>query len=250
VSARWFEGPLAAFDTETSGLDIETDRIVTATVLGIRAQRGKWAEDDEGRWTPTRLSWLADPGVEIPKAASAVHGVTTEVARAEGWPAAKVVAGIAIALAEFVAAGTPVIVMNAPYDFSLLDRELLRHGLPTLAEQAGCEPIAIDPLVLDRAVDRYRPGRRNLASLCLHYGVKLTAAHDATADALAAARVAVEIGTRYPAVGRLTPAELHAAQAEWAPQQAASYEAYRRRTEPTFTTHRHWPLIPRQGVAS
>jgi DNA polymerase-3 subunit epsilon len=248
--SRWYEGPLASADTETTGLDVEVDRVVTGTVLGFRAQRGKWAEDDEGRWAPTRLSWLADPGIEIPEAASGVHGITTEEARAKGWPAAKVIQGIGIALAEYTAAGTPLVVMNAPYDLSLLDREFARYSLPSLAEQAGREPVVIDPLVLDRHVDRYRPGRRNLATLCQHYKVPLTAAHDATADALAAARVAVTIGMRYPAVGRLSPAELHAAQAEWAPQQAASYEAYRRRTEPTFTTHRHWPLIPRQEVAS
>ncbi|GAA2838165.1 exonuclease domain-containing protein [Kitasatospora sp. CM 4170] len=248
--SAWYEGPLAAADTETTGLDVESDRVVTATVLGVRAQRGKWPEDDEGRWTPGRLSWLADPGIEIPEAAARVHGVTTEVARAKGWPAAKVVQGMGVALAEHVAAGTPLVIMNAPYDLSLLDREFLRHGLPTLAEQAGREPLVIDPLVLDRQLDRYRPGRRNLGSLCLHYGVPLTAAHDATADALAAVRVAVEIGLRYPSVGRLSPADLHAAQAEWAPQQAARYEAYRQRTEPTATVNRHWPLIPRQGVAS
>jgi DNA polymerase-3 subunit epsilon len=247
----WFEEPLAAFDTETSGLDVESDRVVTATVLGFRAQRGKWAEDDEGRWAPTRLSWLADPGIEIPEAASRVHGITTEVARAKGWPAAKVIQGVGIALAEYVAAGTPLVVMNAPYDLSLLDREFARHGLPSLAEQAGAEPLAIDPLVLDRHVDRYRPGKRNLGSLCLHYGVPLTEAHDATADALAAARVAVEIGARYPAVGRLTLAELHAQQQVWARQQADGLRDYlATRGRDASGVHGHWPLIPRQEVAS
>ncbi|MFD9877889.1 3'-5' exonuclease, partial [[Kitasatospora] papulosa] len=27
---HWFEGPLAAFDTETTGVDVEEDRIVSA----------------------------------------------------------------------------------------------------------------------------------------------------------------------------------------------------------------------------
>lgn len=29
----WFEGPLAAFDTETTGVDVETDRIVSAALV-------------------------------------------------------------------------------------------------------------------------------------------------------------------------------------------------------------------------
>ena len=29
----WYEGPLAAFDTETTGVDVETDRIVSAAVV-------------------------------------------------------------------------------------------------------------------------------------------------------------------------------------------------------------------------
>ena len=45
-----------------------------------------------------RWDWLADPGVEIPLQASAVHGITTERARAEGRPAAEVVAEIVAAL--------------------------------------------------------------------------------------------------------------------------------------------------------
>ena len=29
----WYEGPLAAFDTETTGVDVETDRIVSAALV-------------------------------------------------------------------------------------------------------------------------------------------------------------------------------------------------------------------------
>src|SRR5689334_16711037 len=30
---RWYEGPLAAFDTETTGVDVEQDRIVSAALI-------------------------------------------------------------------------------------------------------------------------------------------------------------------------------------------------------------------------
>jgi DNA polymerase-3 subunit epsilon len=247
VNARvWFEGPLAGADTETTGLDVETDRVVTATVLAVREQRGRWPGDDPMRWAPTRLSWLVDPGVEIPAPASAVHGVSTEEARAKGWPAARAIRAIAVSIARHVSDGLPLVVMNAPYDLTLLDRELLRYGLPSLRDLAGVDPLVIDPLVLDRQVDRYRRGPRNLGALSAHYGVELAMAHTSAADALAALQVAVAIGRRYPQVGQLSAADLHDRQAEWAREQAASYEAHRRRTEPEFTARRDWPLIPRQ----
>jgi DNA polymerase-3 subunit epsilon len=50
--------------------------------------------------------------------------------------------------------------------------------------------IIIDPFVIDRAVDPYRKGKRTLSAMCEHYGVRLGNAHEAEADALAAARLA------------------------------------------------------------
>ena len=68
----WHDGPLVGFDTETTGVDVATDRIVTAAVVTRDA-------------TGTRArTWLIDPGVPIPPAATAVHGITTEQARTEG----------------------------------------------------------------------------------------------------------------------------------------------------------------------
>ena len=65
---------LAVFDLETTGLDVKTARIVTACVAVIN-QNGQ---------TETVSEWLVNPGVEIPEAASRVHGVTTEVAIRDG----------------------------------------------------------------------------------------------------------------------------------------------------------------------
>ena len=31
--SNWYEGPLASFDTETTGVDVEHDRIVTAALV-------------------------------------------------------------------------------------------------------------------------------------------------------------------------------------------------------------------------
>ncbi len=125
----WHIGRLAAFDLETTGTDTEHDRIVTAAIGlvggGLDAQQH---------------AWLVDPGVEIPAGATAVHGITTERARAEGRPAAEAVAEIIAVLADQVRAGVPIVAFNARFDLTILDREARRYGLPTLVRQRCAAP--------------------------------------------------------------------------------------------------------------
>jgi DNA polymerase-3 subunit epsilon len=220
---------LGVFDLETTGVDIETARIVSAHV-GVLNSDGDLIE---------RHDWLADPGVEIPEQATAVHGITTERARAEGRPAAEVVAEIIDELRKLLARGIPVTIYNAAYDLSLLNREALRHSIAPLVAPS---PI-IDPLVLDKAVDRYRKGKRTLEAAALYYGVELTEAHDASADAIAAGRVAQAMARKHVAALSVESAMLHSQQVGWCADQAASFQDYMRRTkDPTFTTSGSWPV--------
>ncbi|WP_033037109.1 exonuclease domain-containing protein [Streptomyces monomycini] len=234
----WHQGLLVSFDLETTGTDVERDRIVTAALIRLGA---------DGR-EALRSTWLLDPGVPVPEEAAAIHGMTTAHVRAHGRAAAEGVEQIATALAAALEAGLPLVVMNARYDLSLLDRECRRYGLPTLAERLGRQPApVIDPLVLDKYVDRYRKGKRTLQALCRHYGVPLEAAHEAGADAVAAAGVARRIGERYPAVAGTALAALHALQEEAAAEQAASFQKYLRRSgDPEAIVEAAWPLIPYQ----
>ncbi|WP_431037765.1 3'-5' exonuclease [Streptomyces sp. P6-2-1] len=237
----WYEGPLTGFDLETTGTDVEHDRIVTAAVIRL---------DASGAVTHAR-TWLLDPGVEIPAEATAIHGIPTARARADGAPARGAVAEITAALATELRAGTPLVVMNARYDLSLLDRECRRHGVPALAEELGAEPApVIDPLVLDKHADRYRRGSRVLAALCAHYGVSLDTAHDARSDALAATLLARSLGAHHPRIGALPPAELHRLQVDAAARQSASLQEYLRRTKPDAVVEGAWPVIPRQRTAA
>ncbi|MFW8746044.1 DNA polymerase III subunit epsilon, partial [Mesorhizobium japonicum] len=87
-----------------------------------------------------------------------MHGITTERVRAEGRGAEVGIAEIAQTLRVLFAQGVPLVVYNAPYDLTLLDRECRRHELPPLEPPS---PV-IDPLVIDKAVDRYRKGKRPL----------------------------------------------------------------------------------------
>ncbi|MCM3907389.1 exonuclease domain-containing protein [Trueperella bernardiae] len=185
----WTTLPRAGFDTETTGIDVFNDRLVTAAIV----------IQDGGR--EERYTWLAEPGVPIPEAAAAVHGITTERARAEGRPAVEVLAEVADMLARHMAGGNPVVAYNASYDITLLESELARHGLPTLADRLGGEvyPV-IDPYFLDRHVDRYRKGKRRLENLAAHYGVAPETFHDAEGDVLMTLRVLDRILEKYPAM--------------------------------------------------
>lgn len=94
----WHRGPMVVFDTETTGVDVNLDRIVTATIARITP----------GQPLDAR-SWLLNPGIPIPKAASDVHGVTNQRAHAEGQDPATAVAQIAKAIAAASTAGLPVV---------------------------------------------------------------------------------------------------------------------------------------------
>jgi len=190
----------------------------------------------------SRWDWLADPGIEIPEGASAVHGITTERARAEGRPATLVIAEIAQTLRVLFDSRIPVTVYNAPYDLTLLDRECRRHGLDALDDVA---PV-IDPLVIDKAVDRYRKGKRTLEVTAELYEVPLDDAHDAGADAIAAGRVALALLRRYPDDLDIELADLHGRQEVWHAEQAASFQEYLRskRGDDSYIADPSWPVKP------
>ncbi|MFE9254911.1 3'-5' exonuclease [Streptomyces sp. NPDC006879] len=233
---RWYEGPLAAFDTETTGVDVEHDRIVSAALV-VQECAG-------GRVRSTR--WLVNPGIPVPVEATNVHGLTDEHLQHHGrWPA-PVMEEVARSLAEQSIAGRPLVVMNAPFDLTLLDRELRRHRATSLARYLDNHPLSVlDPRVLDKHLDRYRKGRRTLTDLCAHYGIALEEAHDAAADATAALEVVRAVGRRFQTrLERLSPAELHTLQAVWHAAQARGLQAWFARNGSPEAVDPHWPLRP------
>lgn len=197
---NWTQGPFLGFDTETTGVNSASDRVVTAALV-LR-------DDSRTR----ERTWLIDPGVEIPAGAAAIHGITTERARAEGRPPAEALEEVAAIITAAQRVGTPVVAFNAGFDLAILDADLARHSLPTLPERLG-RPVSpvIDPLVLDRAVDRYRKGKRTLGHLCEVYGVIPGGAdlHTAEVDVAATLDVLAAIAARHPRIGEMTLEDLH-----------------------------------------
>ncbi|MFG2575857.1 3'-5' exonuclease [Streptomyces sp. NPDC048481] len=230
----WYQELLIGFDLETTGTDPREARIVTGAVIEVR----------DGQVLGHR-EWLADPGVEIPADAVAVHGISNERAAAEGAPADRVADAIAGVLTGYWRTGVPVVAYNAAFDLTLLSAELRRHGLPSLSDRlGGLDPApVVDPYTIDRSVDRYRRGKRNLEAVCAEYGVPLERAHDASADALAAARLACAIAVRHPKVASLGPAELHRRQIEWYAQWAADFQDFlRRKGDADAVVDSAWPM--------
>ena len=238
-ATAWPFGPLLGFDTETTGVNPSQDRLVTAALIR-RTERPVGGDRQQSVTT-----WMADPGVEIPEAASAVHGVTTERARAEGRPVAEVLAEVSDLLVTAMAVGTPVVAFNASYDLTLMEAELARHGLPTMRSRLGRElgPIA-DPLVLDRAVDRYRKGKRRLGDLCEVYGVQVDEAlHTAEVDVTATLDVLEALAIAHPQVSELGPEQLVAFQARAHRAWAESFNEWLARKNPSRTpAQAAWPL--------
>lgn len=235
----WHDGPLAGFDLETTGTDPETARIVTASVVW----RGTPQDGDAG--------WLVNPGTEIPAEATAVHGITTERAQAEGADAQEAIREICDRLRWAMDCGWPLVIFNAPYDLTVLDRETRRHGLEPFAEifrqSAG---LVVDPFVLDKHMDRYRKGSRTLTAACEHYRVKLDGAHESASDAIAAMRVAWRIASMWPAIGQMALGDLHELQVKAKAEQAASFQDYLRSRGGDEVVDGSWPLKPPAGGGS
>ncbi|MDN6705730.1 3'-5' exonuclease [Corynebacterium glyciniphilum] len=215
---------LLSFDLETTGTDPLTARIVTSALISIKGRQ----RDD--------LEMLADPGIPIPEGAAKVHGISTEYAREHGRPHDEVLAETIGRIRAGWRDGATLIVYNAAYDLTVL-----RSLDPTFTVDG---PV-VDPLVIDKAKDPYRKGKRQLEPVCAHWGVTLDNAHEATADALAAARVAWKLARAYPELTEVSADELMLNQATWHYESQSGLERYfeeKGQTDRAATVNTSWPV--------
>lgn len=234
----WAENFAAmAFDLETDGPDPDDARIITAAAISVGG----------GRKTEP-ATFILKPTRPIPDGASAIHGFSTERAEAEGTDPAEAINLIAGELVMAMIRDIPVVAYNAVYDMTCLARALDFHGLPSLEERLDGRPMLIlCPLIIDKACDKFRRGSRRLLDTAKHYSIDLAEAdaHDSTADALTAARIAwrisqlatqpkvrvafgckPEVAEKYAALGPLSIHDLQQWQKDQAAAQAKSLKAY------------------------
>jgi DNA polymerase III subunit epsilon len=225
---RWFKGPLLGFDLETTGLDTASD--VPVQVALVCSAQGL---------VESREVFVVDPGCEVPAAAVAVHGISTERARTEGKPLTEAVRLLHSRLGGAEAAGVPIVVMNAAFDVTMAAALFDRFGLPALRWDT-----VVDPLVIDRRLDRYRKGSRQLDALCAAYGVALDNAHDAGSDADATIALTRAIAGRFRRLRLRGVKALTRKQARWHRAWAARYDAWSRQNggEGLSPDELDWPL--------
>lgn len=222
MTAAWLPGEALAFDTETTGPDPLTARIVTADTVIVGPNGARDAR-----------SWLVNPGVEIPAEATAIHGITNEQART-GLPLSTATVQIANEILLAWKRGLPLIAMNASFDLTVLNQCLCPLDR---FEQIG--PV-LDPKVIDRGLDPYRKGKRTLTDLADHYKVRLEGAHTSAGDALAAARIIWAMATNRKEIRNLTLEEMQlwqaAAHAKWAIQ----FRSYLRENNKPADVESNW----------
>lgn len=219
----WWDGNITVFDLESDDKDPQEARIITGCVAMVRP----------GQKTQS-ATWMAQPERDIPAETTEIHGITTEQAQRDGMPREEAITLIA----SWVSAGTassadarwgavPLVGHNLRYDLTLLDREMRRTGVGRLSTTYEGEPgrvtvllnkggrlepfgafYCIDTMILDMAVDTFRPGprgpggeklggRNKLETTAEFYGVPIRGdAHTAEADALASGRIAWAIAKR------------------------------------------------------
>jgi DNA polymerase-3 subunit epsilon len=181
----WQELAIAMIDTETTGRDSSTDRVIELGV--VVGQAGE---------IRSRRSWLIDPGCAIPADATAVHGIRDEDVR--GAPRFE---GVATEVIEALRGVVPA-AYHAAFDRAFLLSEFGRAG-------KGAEPLPpflrrevdwVDPLVWARELHRGEEQKFSLGEVSTRLGVALDRAHRATDDAEAALRVLYALGrdTRMP----------------------------------------------------
>jgi DNA polymerase III subunit epsilon len=161
------ELPILVLDTETTGLDVARDRIVS--VGGVRMQGL--------RIYPTlTFDMLCDPGMPIPPRSTAIHGITDAmVAGASRFADAG--DRIATACRDMVVVGH-----NIGFDIAMIDREM------KLAGREWSRPVTLDTLNLFAAL-RPDATRLELEAIAADLGVEARGRHTALGDALMTAEI-------------------------------------------------------------
>ena len=231
MSDTWIDGPLLAFDLETTGIDKFEDVPVSFALV--------WFEDHQ--IVRTRAE-LVNPEREIPPGAAAVHGISTERAMAEGMPMSAAVLEVAAGLLDASRRGVPVVGFNLQYDLTMINARLKAMGEPGLVGSGWTGPV-LDPLVIERKLFSIYE-RSRLSDVCERYGVINEAAHDASGDAIASLRVLEGQVVKFPRLLSTDPLRMTEVQRDWHAEWADGMHDYRLRKfgDGLLSDEFDWPI--------
>lgn len=160
------------FDTETNGVDVENDRIITCF---MRAK--------DGDTVVFERNWVIDPGVEIPEDAASIHGMSTEWVRDNGRKdVADAILEIWDRLEHYGFRGYAIVGYNASFDLAILKSEVFRHHQTPILQRDGIR--FLDPIIFSRRFDKYRKGGHKLVDIARAHGFEVdeSKAHEASYD--------------------------------------------------------------------
>lgn len=210
----WHEWPIVVVDFETTGADPATCAPVEVAL--VRIERGQQV-----------LAWasLVNPGVPIPEAAAAIHGISdADVKDAPNMAEAMAAAPDAMFDADVIPCA-----YSSQFDRAIMHRWMSAmpgHSVALLDTAMQW----LDPLVIIRHVDRFAPGkgRHRLGTTCERHGVLHESAHRALGDAEATGRLLFSPVIR-EALGDMTIGEVLRRQQERAVQQERDFAAWKAR---------------------
>lgn len=233
--SSWIDRPLLGFDTETTGTNVKNDRIVTAALVHSVGP---------GRENETVATWLINPGVPIPEQASQIHGISTEHAATHGMAPAEALDEIASLLQEALEKDVPIVAFNGGFDLQILEHELERNGLAPLMQRLGRDVAPmLDPLVIDRGMDRYRKGKRTLTDVLGVYGIEQSGTmHTADVDVSATLDVLRALAEKYPQLADTSLEELHQQQMVWHREWAENFNQFLEKKGKTPDVSTSWPF--------
>ena len=156
---------LVAFDLETTGLEMERDRVLEFCFVELDESLSEL-----GRW-----SKLVDPGIPVSKEIEDLTGISTDMVKGQP-PFSSHAPRIQALVRDAV-----LIAHNHSFDVPFLNMELLRAGQPGLSPDHPC----IDTLVIERHVNSHR-----LSEVYKRYvGTPFDGGHRSEADVLATVEV-------------------------------------------------------------
>lgn len=211
LAAHWIHEGFIAFDTETTGVDVDTARVVTAAAVVF-----------EGETPLYTRSWLIKVDVDIPEVTTAVHGITNEMSQRDGQEQREALIEIRDFLAD---SGMPIVCFNSGFDIPLFNANLARLELdPLPTDQVLCS------YVIDKQCNKYVKGKaqRRLKPTADRYGIELSEEdwHGAEADARVAGQIFLaELGA-YPELRDISITELSATVNQWREQQDREFQEW------------------------
>ena len=210
----WPRKCFIVFDTETTGLDFQKDRIIQVGVAVFNQEMYIHG------W-----KWLLNTTYPSDADAVAVHGITDTHRYAEGESAHIVIPRVLGLFKRMRAAHGPVVAFNAPFDMSMFSVECSRLGIRFNVNGLH----VIDPLVIDRHFERNVPiftkPFMRLNQMAGRYGV-LAPTHDALADCISTGYVAIAQSVHHTAIRRAELPDLVRSQQTWYEEWATKFISF------------------------